>query len=143
MDITQPNIIQDYLNTTTRNKIIFFRSDIPGIEPIDLGNKVAHSISKIVNDIRLSFKAKLIIEDVLSSSIIKHDNYGKLLAITNIGILFEPDLKIDIINLFDSYSSGNPLFIRWKGEIDNGKLFFLSKQNGIKVEFKNLSHIII
>lgn len=143
MDITQPNIIQDYLNTTTRNKIIFFRSDIPGIEPIDLGNKVAHSISKIVNDKRLSFKAKLIIEDVLSSSIIKHDNYGKLLAISNIGILFEPDLKIDIINLFDSYSSGNPLFIRWEGEIDNGKLFFLSKQNGIKVEFKNLSHIII
>ena len=142
MEANHPNIIQSYLNTTARNKIIFFRDDIPGIEPIDLGNKVAGSISKIVNDKRLSFKAKLIIEDVLSSNIIKHDNYGKLLAITNIGILFEPDLKIDIINFFDSYSSSTPLFIKWEGEIDNGNLFFLSKQNGIKVELKNLSHII-
>lgn len=143
MEVNNPNIIQSYLNSTARNKIIFFRNDIPGIEPIDLGNKVAGSISKIVNDKRLSFKAKLIIEDVLSSSLIEHDNYGRILAVSNIGILFEPDLKIDIINLFDSYSSGNPLFIRWEGETEKGKLFFLSKQNGIKVELKNISHIII
>lgn len=143
MEVNNPNIIQSYLNSTARNKIIFFRNDIPGIEPIDLGNKIAGSISKIVNDNRLSFKAKLIIDDVLSSSLIKHDNYGKLLAVSNIGILFEPDLKIDIINIFDSYSSGTPLFIKWEGETEKGKLFFLSKQNGIKVELKNISHIII
>jgi len=143
MEVNNPNIIQSYLNSTARNKIIFFRNDIPGIGPIDLGNKVAHSISKIVNDKRLSFKAKLIIEDVLASSMIKHDNYGKLLAISNIGILFEPDLKIDIINLFDSYSTGTPLFVKWEGETGMGKLFFLSKKNGVKVELKNLSHIII
>lgn len=143
MEVNNPNIIQSYLNSTARNKIIFFRNDIPGIEPIDLGNNVAGSISKIVNDKRLSFKAKLIIEDVLSSSHIEHDNYGRILAVSNIGILFEPDLKIDIINLFDSYSSGTPLFIRWEGETEKGKLFFLSKQNGIKVELKNISHIII
>lgn len=143
MEVNNPNIIQSYLNSTARNKIIFFRNDIPGIEPIDLGNKIAGSISKIVNDKRLSFKAKLIIEDVLSSSLIEHDSYGRILAVSNIGILFEPDLKIDIINLFDSYSSGTPLFIRWEGETEKGKLFFLSKQNGIKVELKNISHIII
>jgi hypothetical protein len=143
MEGNNPNIIQSYLNSTARNKIIFFRNDIPGIEPINLGNKIAGSISKVVNDKRLSLKAKLIIEDVLSSSHIKHDNYGKILAISNIGILFEPDLKIDILNLFDSYSSGTPLFIKWEGETEKGKLFFLSKQNGIKVELKNISHIII
>lgn len=143
MKANHPKIIQSYLNSTGRNKIIFFRDDIPGIVPIDLGNKVANSISKIVNDKRLSFKAKLIIEDVLSSSLVEHGTYGKFIAISNIGILFEPDLKIDIINLFDSYSSGTPLFIKWEGEIDTGNLFFLSKQNGIKVEFKNISHITI
>ncbi len=143
METNNPNIILSYLNTTARNKIIFFKDEIAGIVPTDLGNKIAGSISRIVDDKRLSFKAKIIIDDVLSSSLVKHETYGKLIAISNIGILFEPDLKIDIINLFNSYSSGTPLFIKWEGEIDEGNLFFLSKQNGIKVELKNISHIII
>lgn len=143
MTTNQLNILSNYLDSITRNKIIFFKEDIPGIDPINLGNKVAGSISKIINDKRLSFKAKHIIEDVLSSNLIKHDKYGELLAISNIGILFEPDLKIDIISLFNRFSSGTPLFIKWDGEIDSENLFFLSNQNGIKLTLNTISHITI
>lgn len=136
-------IILNYLETNARNKIIFYQNDIPGIEPIDIGKEVSERISTIVNDGKLSFKAKLIIDEIQKSSIANHEIYGTHIAISNIGILFEPDLKIDIIRLFERFSYDNALFVKWYGEIESGTLFFLSKQSGIKLEFKTISHIII
>lgn len=135
--------ILEYLNSASRNKIIFFRDNQVGVEPVNIGKLIAKKLNTLPANNRFSLNAKHAIDKIFSFCSIEHEKYGKLIAISNLGILFEPDLKIDIGNLFDRHSSSNALFIRWAGEIKNKNLFFLSQQNGIKVELKNISHIII
>lgn len=143
MSKNSPDNILSYLKSTARNKIVLFRDDIPGVEPFDIGIAIAEKIVNLLDDRKLSFKAKNEIDKLFSSILINHETFGKLMAISNIGILFEPDLKIDILSLFERFSCDNALFIKWDGEIETGNLYFLSKYNGIKINLKNISHIII
>ena len=143
MSKNSPDNILSYLKSTARNKIVLFREDIPGIESFDIGIAIAEKIANLLDDRKLSFKAKNEIDKLFSSILINHETFGKLMAISNIGILFEPDLKIDILSLFERFSCDNALFIKWDGEIEAGNLYFLSKNNGIKINLKNISHIII
>jgi hypothetical protein len=69
--------------------------------------------------------------------------FGRYLSIENIGVLFEPELKLDFASLLDSYSQNNVLFVKWEGEIDAENIYFLTKEKGIKKNIKNLSHIVI
>jgi len=83
------------------------------------------------------------LDRILNAAISNHDLFGKYLSIENLGILFEPELKIDFNRLLDSYSQNNALFVKWDGEIDSENIYFLTKENGIKINIKNVSHIAI
>ena len=135
--------IECYLLTQSRNKIVLHSAEIEDITPIDVGMILSESISSSTENSRLALKAKAIIDDILTSSIFSHKVYGKIIALTNIGILMEPELKIDITSLLDKFSRDMTLFLLWKGEIIDGSLFFLTKENGIEINIKKLSYIAI
>lgn len=119
------------------------RTEIEDIAPIDVGVKLSQAISSLQETSKFALKAKAIIDDILTSSIFTHKIYGKILALNNIGILLEPDLKLDFTSLLDKFSRDNTLFLHWEGEIIDGSLYFLSKENGIKIDIKKLSYIAI
>ncbi len=135
--------IGKYLKSQSRNKIVFFKNEIPGIEPLNVGNKLAKELKLLVADSKIGLKSRLIIEELFSSSITNDSTYGKYLAIQNVGILFEPELKTDFLQILDKYSSSNTLFVKWEGEIEDGILYFLTNEKGQKIDIKNLSHIVI
>ncbi|MCH8535024.1 MAG: hypothetical protein LAT51_08155 [Flavobacteriaceae bacterium] len=135
--------IQHYLKYQSRNKIVFHKQDIPGIEAIDVGNKLSHKIKSIASDAKIGMKSLIIMDEIFTSSFSNSSEYGKYLAIQNVGILFESELKTDFLQILDKYSSSNTLFVRWDGEIENGILYFLTKEKGQKIDIKNLSHIVI
>jgi hypothetical protein len=83
------------------------------------------------------------LDRILHAAISNHDLFGKYLSIENLGVLFEPELKIDFNRLLDSYSQNNALFVKWDGEIDAESIYFLTKENGIKINIKNVSHIAL
>lgn len=135
--------LSTYIESQSRNKIVFIKNDMPGIEPLNVGDKLAKEIKHLVADSKIGLKSRLIIEELFSSSITKDSAFGKYLAIQNVGILFEPELKTDFLQILDKYSSSNTLFVKWEGEIENGILYFLTKEKGLKIDIKNLSHIVI
>lgn len=135
--------LSTYLQSQSRNKIVFFKNDMPGIEQLNVGDKLAKEIKHLVEDSKIGLKSRLIIEELFSSSITNDSAYGKYLAIQNVGILFEPELKTDFLQILDKYSSLNTLFVKWEGEIKDGILYFLTKEKGQKIDIKNLSHIVI
>jgi hypothetical protein len=137
------NNIELYLSSQSRNKIVIFTAPLNGIIPFDIGVMISRAISSFSNDKKLSLKVIKVLDDIFNSLIIESEKYGKVLPIKNPGILFERDLKIDILQLLDKYSRTNALFIQWEGEIENNTLYFLSKQKGQKIDIKNLSHIAI
>ena len=135
--------VLNYIKSKPRNKIVFYKQDVSGIKSIDIGKKLSHEIKSISADAKIGLKSRLIIEELFSSSITNDSAYGKYLAIQNVGILFEPELKTDFLQILDKYSSSNTLFVKWEGEIENGILYFLTKEKGQKIDIKNLSHIVI
>ena len=135
--------ILSFLKTQSRNKIVFYRNSINDIPEIDLGTELSQVLFNLNDLTKLPMKVSLELENMLNTATIDHEIYGRTLAISNLGILFEPELKVDFNNLLEKYSNTNTLFVKWEGAIDNENLYFLSKEKGIKININKLSHIAI
>lgn len=135
--------ILSFLKTQSRNKVVFYKDSINDIPAIDLGTELSQILFNLTDLTKLPMKVSLELENMLNTATIDHESYGRLLAISNLGILFEPELKVDFNNLLEKYSNTNTLFVKWEGAIDNKNLYFLSKEKGINININKLSHIAI
>lgn len=135
--------ITEYINSYSKNKIIIHRELIPDVNSIDIGFLLSQSIYNWIDDSKLSMKVTSELDKILNDELVSHTSYGRTIAISNIGILLEPNLKQDLRAILEKYSNNNSLFVKWNGEIENGYLHFLSKEKGIKININELSHIIV
>jgi len=135
--------ILSFLKTQSRNKVVFYKEGIKDITEIDLGTELSQVLYNLYDLTKLSMKVLHELELIMNKATIEHELFGRSLAISNLGILFEPELKVDLKSLLEKYSNTNVLFVKWEGEIDDENLYFLSKEKGLKTNIKNLSHIII
>lgn len=104
---------------------------------------MSEAVFPLVDTPLVSLKAKALLDNLLASAIVNHSDFGKILAIRNLGILLEHELKIDLIQLFSKYSQNNGLLVLWEGEIEGNNLYFLNKESGLKFSLQNISHIIL
>mgnify|MGYP001465387391 FL=1 len=137
------NTITDYIQSQARNKVIFHSQDLSDLITVNVGLRISENIYNFKEPGRISMRVSSELDRILNAAISNHDLFGKYLSIENLGILFEPELKIDFNRLLDSYSQNNALFVKWDGEIDSENIYFLTKENGIKINIKNVSHIAI
>jgi len=135
--------ILSFLKTQSRNKVVFYIEGIKDITEIDLGTELSQVLYNLYDLTKLPMKVLHELEIIMNNATIEHELFGRSLAISNLGILFEPELKVDFSILLEKYSNTNVLFVKWEGEIDDENLYFLSKEKGLKTNIKNLSHIII
>lgn len=98
------NTIADYIQSQSRNKIIFHSQDISELECVNVGLRISESIYNFKEPGRIPMRISLELDRILNAAVSKHDLFGKFLSIENMGILFEPELKIDFNRLLDSYS---------------------------------------
>ena len=97
--------VATYVKQDLRNKIVFSKQFIEGLQYLNVGLTLA----KMLRDNSLP---SLAIPQLLSSAEKEDESVGRYLAIFNIDILFEPELKLDVGNLFDSYSKNQCLVIQ-------------------------------
>jgi len=143
MDRLIENQISSYLKSQSRNKIVFYKDNIFDFPAIDVGNLLAQAIFNLKDEIKLPMRVSSELDLILNATIIDHKSYGRILAISNIGILLEPDLKQDFNRLLENNSNSNALFVHWTGEIDEEYIYFQTKDQGKKINIKNLSHITL
>lgn len=136
-------LIRKYISCQARNKLIFHRRLLSSITSIDVGRKLSEALYLTELKDRISMRAMIAIQGMMEDGMRENELLGNYLALQNIGILFEPELKIDVQQLFDAFSKNNLLFIHWEGVIENDILYFLKKENGITTSIKHLSHIVI
>ena len=131
--------IQDiayYLQQNTRNKIVFCRESIDGIRFINVGLELSQILGENPDDID---GADTAYKQVLGQS---QENrvIGMYLALENIGILFEPDLRLDVRSILDAYSKNQCLLIMTDAEITDDRFYFLRKGDGTEVNLQGLSY---
>lgn len=137
------NTILTFIEQYPRNKIVFYKERLLDITPIDVGQLLSQSLFNFNNERQLPMKAYDEINRIFDKAVFYHPNFGKTLAIANLGILFEPELKQNFKTIIDNHSTNNLLLIEWEGEIESNALYFMSKERGIKININNLSHIAL
>lgn len=98
-----------YVKQNLRNKIVFSKQCIEGLQYLNVGLTLATML-------RDNSLPSLAIQQLFSDAVKADQNIGRYLAVSNIDILFEPDLKLDVGNLFDSYSKNQCLVIQADSE---------------------------
>ena len=97
--------IKDYIAQTTRNKIVICRDSIGELEFINVGYELSKLLSKN------SYNYEEAVRAILYKTF-HDDTIGNYLALTNIAILFEPELKINVSDILDAYSKNQCLIIQ-------------------------------
>lgn len=137
--MTDINEIAKYVKQNTRNKIVFCREDIDGIIFVNVGLVLSRLLTdedEFVNGYQL-----------MCNKIFNHPQYnnciGNYIAIENIGILFEPELKFDLHNILESFSRNLCFIIKSDAEIIDDKFYFLTPNDSAEIDLSGLSHKLI
>lgn len=137
------NQLNTYLNSEARNRLIIHFEQLPELHYLDIGLELAELLHSTKDLGKLSLKFPSLLQKALSQGTKNHPTWGSYLAVNNIGLLFEEDLKLDFARFLFSYSQNIPLFLLWDGEFDSHTLYFLSKENGIPINLHDLSYIVL
>ena len=123
----------------TRNKIVFCKEDVEGLDFINVGKELSILLGDNPQEIS-GFETMY--RKGLNRS--KHsDQIGTYLAVENIGILFEQELKLDLRSVLTNYSKNQCLIIKTDAIIENNKLYFLNSTDDLYVSLQGLSYNII
>jgi hypothetical protein len=137
--MTDTNEIVKYVKQNSRNKIVFCHEDIDGIRFVNVG----FILSQLLND-EGNFENGY---QLLSNSILNRTQYNELIgdyiAIENIGILFEPELKLDLCNILEYFSHNQCFIIKSEAEIRDDKYYFLIREDLATITLSGLSYKLI
>lgn len=134
------NTIRDmekYVSLDTRNKIVFCKDLIDGIDFLNVGHELSASLCDNVHDNMDALRS------IMTKGSNQHSYIGQYLALENIGILFEPELKLDIRNLLDTYSKNQCLIIKSGATLSADNLYWLTPSDGIHINLTGLSYLEI
>jgi len=104
--------IKAYAEGDARNKIVVSASRIAPLLYVDVGRELATMLERL----GLNANADALCGELFARQQ-RDESIGKYLAIDNIGILFEPDLHLNIRALLGNASKSQTLIIRIDGEL--------------------------
>ena len=136
--------ITSFLNISPRSKLVFVRNieRTANIPRVNLGEEVASFIvsSRETDD---TTNIQSFIKQLIAERATIHPELGKFIFLTNIGILFEPELSLDVELILSNLSRNILLLLDWKGEFKLPYLYFLTKNSKNRIKISNLNYISI
>lgn len=122
--------IAQYLSVELRHKLFFVSSQDNDINFTDIGFHLSKAIENSLDNKHLSLFADEKLEEIIKDNITESPEIGKYVAIRNIGILFEPELKLDLRAKFDSWAKSYVLIVDVnEGMIINNTFYLASARN--------------
>lgn len=118
--------ISKYLSVGLRHKLFLVSSQDHDLNFVDIGFNLSKAIENKLDNKHLSLLADEKLEELIKSNVVSHPEIGKYVAIRNIGILFEPDLKLDLRAKFDSWAKSYVLIVDAKEGIMINNTFYLA-----------------
>jgi hypothetical protein len=125
-------------------KLVLSNKELQGISYVDVGKLFSEKLqTEFSEDKFFAIKARERLVEIFNRSRITHESLGSYLALKNLGILFEPELKMNFIEFILSNTRDSVLILKWPGEIEANRIYFLSKANGIPVGLENINYRIV
>lgn len=144
MTVEQENYITQFLSAAPRYRIVIDKSDVADTKSFDVGAELSFYLQN--NSVKTG-QLKMVVADVLQqmfrANTEQHPQWGNVLRLTNLGILFEPALGIDIRTLIQRLSQNTLVIIKWNGDTDDNHLYFQTKEDGYSIDLSHTNHIFI
>ena len=132
--------VLDFLSATPKNRLVFDLKESMGIDGIDIGHQLANALKDMENP-------SMLVGNIINKLILEHKSFynslGYVIAFKNIGIWFEPALKINLGMLLDSISKSITLVMCVPGVVKNDTFYFLNESAGISIDLKGMSYYVI
>ena len=125
--------IKQYISQVSRNKIIFCHEPITHLHYVDVGKELSSAIKEQEEPSGYSSACKRIFEQTFHDEVI-----GAYLAISNWSMLFEPDLKLDLRSIVESFSINKCLILQSNGTIKDSR-YLLMDDNRFVLNLQGLS----
>ena len=137
--------IANHISTGLRHKLFFVSNKDCDINFVDIGFQLSNAIENSLEKKRLALIAAERLESIIKDNIIANSEIGPYVAIKNIGILFEPDLKLDIRAKFDSWAKSFVLIVDANEGMIRDNIFYLASANNptYSINLSEISNITI
>lgn len=136
--------LTQFSETPSRNHIAFVSQCEDVFHFVDVGIALSKELVGIVSDNQLSLKARDCLNGILNSNVSNSIAIGNYLAITNIGILFEPILKLDIEALFNRWSQNMILIVDMKqGSVVQEKYYLNQQTDQYSIDLHEMNYIVL
>ena len=129
--------IKQYISQVSRNKIIFCHEPITHLHFVDVDIELSSAIKGQEEPSGYSNACKRIFEQTYKDEVV-----GSYLALSNWSILFEPDLKLDLRSIIESFSINKCLILLSNGSIKENR-YLLMDDNRFALNLQGLSFIEI
>lgn len=116
--------LKQYIPIGTRHKLLFTSHHPEGMEHVDMGALLARDIESSLFGRHLPLIADDAVENIIKDHVKHNDELGNYIAIRNIGILFEPALRLDLHAKLSSWSRTYTLIVNCaEGTIKNNTFY--------------------
>lgn len=136
-------IIAEYVGQATRNRLVFCHEPIADLVFTDVGRCLSESLShEDLHSSTIAYAAEDALVELMAREL-TDATIGQYLALTNIGILFEPELSFNVRNLFERESLGKTLIVCSFGEVKNNRYYFYTEGDGISIDLTGLPFLVM
>ena len=132
--------LSTYVNRQSRNNLFFISNEVEGIKYVDIGRLLSGEIENSLEKKRLGMIAEDALRKILSRGSVANEHIGEYLAIKNIGILFEPALKLDVLSILKNWSRDHILIVKHEGEIREGVFYLVSNSTKQTINLKEITY---
>ena len=135
------NAIKGYIDPHARHNLIFIGGDIEGLEYVDVGKELAKSLA---NQPDAALAADKELNAILDSHTHEADGIGRYVAIRNLGILFEPELALNVHDKLAGLSKERTLIVKMEGDIVDDEFHFCTMDSArCTVPLKDIAYKIV
>ena len=129
--------IKQFISQVSRNKIIFCHEPITHLHFVDVGKELSSAIKELEEPSGFSSACKQIFEQTFQDEVI-----GAYLAVTNWSILFEPELRLDLRSIIESFSINKCLILQSDSTIKKDR-YLLMDDERFALNLQGLSFVEI
>ena len=135
--------IAQFLKYQPRNKLVFTPQLDSHLYSVDVGYELSTLIHEYLDSPQLSLIAEDKLHSIIRNSTRNDDTIGEYVALSNWGILFQPELKFNLLSLLDSYSKSRTVILVNCGEGDNEDFYLIDRFFKTRLHWESLKPYIL
>ena len=134
--------IEQFIKSKPRHRLVLSKNYVNGCQYVDLGKTLSKVLSEDFLSPNIVMNTDDALQDILNKYTLIHSLFGNYIAIDNIPILFEPELRINVKMLIENWAKSQLLIVKCEGLIEDNYLWLTVPNDHIGVDLKGLSYLL-